>query len=115
MKNELAIINDFREHFNITGRQRGSCLPKLTLKDGTVLSVQASKFNYCCPRESVLDNTLYTEWEIGFPSVEIPEINSYAEDEDDLTNTIYAYVPAKLIQEVIDARGGIVTPSSFLA
>ena len=89
--NNLIIITDFREHFNKTGRTEGGHLPKLTLADGTTLSVQASEFNYSTPRKSILENTLYVEWEIGFPSVEIPEINEYAENPEDYTGTVYGW------------------------
>ena len=108
MKNEITEVIDFREHFNTTGRESSGHLPKLTLKDGTTLSVQASAFNYSTPRKNISDNTLYSEWEIGFPSVEIPEINSYAEDSENYTETVYGWVPYEVIQKLINSRGGIV-------
>ncbi len=82
----------------------------IKLADGTILSVQASEYHYCNPRKNSKNKTYmdYDEFEIGFPSKEIEEITSFAEDYENLTDTVYAYVPYSIIQSVIDKRGGIV-------
>jgi hypothetical protein len=104
----LGITTDFREYFNTTGRMKEGYFPQITLVDGTTLSVQASEYNYCSPRISTSDTKEYWEFEIGFPSVEIPEINEFAEDCSDYTGTVYPYVPYEIIQKLINIRGGIV-------
>lgn len=78
---------------------------KMTLNDGTVMSVQASHFHYCSPR---IDNAdCYDSVEVGFPSCEIAEIMEYAEDPDHPTDTVYGRVPVEILNQVIDSRGGI--------
>ena len=56
------------------------------------LSVQASEFHYCSPRE---DCDYYDEVEIGFPNFSFSDefINNYAEDKDAPQDTVYGYVP----------------------
>lgn len=56
------------------------------------LSIQASEFHYCSPRE---DCDYYNEVEIGFPNFNFSDdfISRYAEDKDKPKDTVYAYVP----------------------
>lgn len=56
------------------------------------LSIQASDFHYCSPRENC---DYYDEVEIGFPNFNFSDdfISKYAEDKDDPQNTVYGYVP----------------------
>ena len=76
-------------------------------KDGFSMSVQASINHYCSPKLNGKNNT-YSSVEIGFPS-EIEELLiEYAENPDKPTKTVYAYVPAKLILDVIEKHGGMV-------
>ena len=75
--------------------------------DGTTLSVQASRFHYCRPRD---DYGPYEAVEVGFPSVEPPE--SWAQyfdgdwENDDRTGSVYGWVPVELVREFIQAHGG---------
>ena len=81
--------------------------PQVECMDGTKLSVQASHFHYSTPRDN---SGPYIEVEVGFPTVEPPE--SWAShfdgdwDNDNRTDSVYAYVPIKLVQEYIEAHGG---------
>lgn len=78
--------------------------PKIVCGDGLVLSVQASDTHYCEPR------TIYGPYcavEIGFPSVEIPEIMEWAESPETPTDTVYGWVPVEVVDAVIAAHGGI--------
>lgn len=80
-------------------------MPKLHCKDGANVSVQASQYHYCTPRE---DKGPYTEVEAGFPSVTPPESwIEYAEDKDDLCGTVYAWLPVALVEEFISIHGGL--------
>ena len=78
--------------------------PHIVCADGFSLSVQASHFHYCSPKEDVGP---YRTVEIGYPSQEIPQLMEYAEDESNPTGTVYAYVPVKIVGEIIDQHGGI--------
>lgn len=90
--------------------EEGSTLgyvPRIVCKDGFSLSVQCHRGNYCCPR--IDGASRYYEVEVGFPS-EIPEfIMGYCDDDTNPTDTVYAYVPTKLVQELIEFHGGIAT------
>lgn len=89
---------------------------RLLLADGTSLSIQAGNGKYCSPRKDpdIADFDFFDEFEIGFPSKEIKEIISYAEDEENLTSTVYGYVPKELIRSLIAARGGVIGYESDL-
>lgn len=91
--------------------------------DGFTLSIQASAYHYCQPRqnffeiekesgsnqfEAVIDYSIYTHFEIGFPSEAEPLLIEYADDISDLTETVYGYVPKELIEKVIAKHGGAV-------
>ena len=81
---------------------------QLKCHDGATVSVQASEFHYCTPRN---DDGPYTHVEAGFPSVTPPA--SWAEYGDSLEPTltadVYGYLPVALIHEFIDAHGGLVS------
>ena len=72
--------------------------------DGFSLSVQASRTHYCQPRNN---NGPYFTFEIGYPSQRPPETwSEYCEDWENPKDTVYAYVPIKLVVELIDLHGG---------
>ena len=78
---------------------------RIVCADGFSMSVQAGESLYSNPR-AVADS--YTEVEIGFPSEKEPIIMDYAEDETNPTETVYAYVPSHLIEDVIKKHGGMI-------
>ena len=84
-------------------------VPKIKCKSGLTLSVQASSFHYCIPREDGAD---YTHVEVGFPSKFPPRSwDEYEEKpfEPSLKqrlkrffrigepDTIYAYIPIEMV------------------
>lgn len=78
---------------------------KITMEDGVSISVQASAYHYSSPRKN---GVRYTHVEVGFPSVEIPELLKYIEDSTgDPTKSVYSYVPASVVLEIIKKHGGI--------
>ena len=77
-------------------------------KDGFKMSVQASEISYCTPRKNGIA-TSYTSVEVGFPTEEEDLLMPYVEDGDRPTETVYAYVPAIVIINVIDKHGGMVS------
>ena len=76
-------------------------------KDGFAMSVQASDFHHCHPKENGIAMN-YSSVEVGFPSKKEDLILDWAEDRDDPTGTVYGYVPASIIIDVIDKHGGMV-------
>lgn len=79
--------------------------PPLICKDGFSISVQASRFNCCEPRED--GDVIYESVELGFPDMEDELIAKYAEDPDDLLHTFYDYVPVAIVNQLIEKHGGI--------
>lgn len=74
--------------------------------DGFTMSVQASRGNYCSPRN---DSGPYDSVEVGFPSSFDVYLHQYAEDPDKPTDTVYGWVPADTVIMCIDAHGGMVS------
>mgnify|MGYP003113697658 CR=1 FL=1 len=73
--------------------------------DGFSVSIQASSVHYSVPRAKA---KAYKACELGFPNEADDLIKEYAEGED-YTNTVYPYVPAKVIQALLEKHGGIVS------
>ena len=78
---------------------------RVICKDGFSLSVQAHDGAYCSPRDN--DAYPYSLVEVGFPSEEPELIMKFCEDSSDPTETVYGYVPVKLVENLIDLHGGI--------
>ena len=76
-------------------------------KDVFTMSVQANSGAYCEPRVS--DASRYNSVEIGFPSEEEPLIMEWAENPDSPTETVYGWVPAYIVRDVIKKHGGMVS------
>lgn len=75
--------------------------------DGASLSVQASRFHYCFPRNN---EGPYAQVEVGFPSVKPPESwREYCQGDFDAApcDTVYGNVPLTLVAEFIEQHGGI--------
>jgi len=85
--------------FGANNRKRVHCA------DGFIMSVQASKGHYCSPRENA---AVYASVEVGFPSEKEELLMPYAESPEKPTDTVYGWVPAETIMEVIKAHGGMV-------
>ena len=79
---------------------------RVVCADGFSISIQASSYNNCSPRE---DGALaYKSVELGFPSRPCPFIVDYAEEQGNWTGTVYGYVPASLVKKMIAGHGGII-------
>ena len=70
------------------------------------MSVQANHGAYCTPRD---DAGPYESVEVGFPSYPVLELREYAEDPNDLENTVYGRVPLEMVRKIIYVRGGLVS------
>ena len=74
--------------------------------DGFGMSVQANEGAYCEPRNN---DGPYTEVEIGYPSDPEIMIMRWAEDKSKPTDTVYGWVPAGVVKDVIVKHGGAVS------
>ena len=79
--------------------------PKVMCNSGLELSIQASQFHYCTPRNN---EGPWTEVEVGFPSMQVDELLPYMEDlGEGPTESVYPYVPVEIVATVIARHGGI--------
>lgn len=90
------------EHKDIFDRHL-SHVPEIKCADGLRMSVQASAFHYCSPRDS---QGPWHNVEVGLPSRPVAEIASYAETPSAPTETVYGYVPLTKVAEAIVNAGG---------
>ena len=85
-------------------------LPKIICSDGFTMSVQVGSSLYSTPKKVA---KRYSAVEIGFPSEDEPLIEKYAESYYDpdvdfkYTETVYPYVPVKVVNKVLKKHGGI--------
>ena len=85
-------------------------LPHILCTDGFTMSVQVGYSLYSTPKKVA---KRYSNVEIGYPSEHEPLIEEYAECftfeelDIDFTDTIYPYVPVKIVDKVLKKHGGI--------
>jgi hypothetical protein len=81
--------------------------PRIKCVDGFTMSVQGHAGAYSTPRDDFA--VRYCAVEIGFPSGREELIMKYIDggDDTDPTQTVYGYVPIKVVVEVIEKHGGI--------
>ena len=73
--------------------------------DGFTMSVQAHRGAYCSPRSGVGP---FTAVEVGFPNEPEELLMEFAESPSNPTDTVYGWVPAKVILEVVTKHGGMI-------
>ena len=87
-----------------------SKLPHIVCSDGFEMSVQVGYHLYSEPKKVA---KRYSKVEIGYPSEREPLLEEYVElslfDENfvDYTDTVYPYVPVKIVDKVLKKHGGI--------
>ena len=87
-----------------------SRLPHIVCSDGFKMSVQVGFSLYSTPKKVA---KRYSAVEIGFPSEDEPLIEKYAESYYDpdvdfkYTETVYPYVPVRIVDKVLKKHGGI--------
>ena len=74
--------------------------------DGFSMSVQASRYNYSSPRNNTGP---WDSVEVGFPTAYEYCLMPYAEEPDRPTESVYGYVPNKLVRSIIEVHGGLVS------
>ena len=101
-------INEFIKKYRIVKKiipgVTSSHTPHVICKDGFKMSVQVGQSLYSTPKD-VVDN--YEEMEVGYPSEEEYLLAKYAEDGENLCETVYSFVPVNLIDKIIEKHGGI--------
>ncbi len=99
-----SVNNFLKENYN---EDHGVWKPvkRVECADGFSISIQAGFYTYSEPR---CDKAWpYTKVELGFPSEQDHLIDIYAEDPD-TTQTVYGYVPIKVVNKLIKKHGGII-------
>jgi hypothetical protein len=104
---KVKVLNDdpLMKHIMTSSR-----LPKIICSDGFTMSVQVGYSLYSTPKKIA---KRYSAVEIGFPSEPEELIKEYAEfapfddDTTDYTDTVYPYVPVKIVDKVLKKHGGI--------
>ena len=72
--------------------------------DGFSMSVGASELHYCTPRG---DKAPWSSVELGRLSQVEPLLWEYAESKGDWLNTVYGWVPVRLVAAIIELHGGL--------
>lgn len=52
-------------------------------------------------------------YELGFPSSGDSLITPYAEDPENLTGTVYGYVPSEIVQQLFEKHGGLADNTQY--
>ena len=101
-------INEFLQKYRKVKKlipgMTSSHTPHVVCKDGFKMSVQAGQSLYSEPKA---DADSYEEMEVGYPSKEERLLARYAEDGENLCDTVYGYVPCSIIDKIIEKHGGI--------
>jgi hypothetical protein len=79
-------------------------VPKIKCADGFAMSVQASEFHYCAPRDS---EGPWDKVEVGYPSERVDAFMPFIDGSDsEPTDTVYGYVPLKIVAQAVEDHGG---------
>ena len=111
IKNNLKVTNHSRDSL-MNHMLTSTRLPQIVCADGFKMSVQVGFSLYSTPKKVA---KRYSAVEIGFPSEHEPLIEEYAEtfykedgeDVTDYTDTVYPYVPVRIVDKVLKKHGGI--------
>ena len=77
---------------------------RIECADGFSISVQATHGSYCSPRTNIGPWGLV---ECGYPSAHPGDaLMQYAEDPERPLDTVYGYVPIKIVEALIESHGG---------
>lgn len=80
-------------------------VPRCEFNDGYHVSIQAGDGKYSTPR--ITDYPEYDAFELGFPSAPDDLLTEYAEDAKRPTDTVYGYVPVRVLLALCEKHGGI--------
>ena len=102
LKVEVLSEDPLMKHMMTSSR-----LPHIVCSDGFEMSVQVGYSLYSEPKKVA---KRYSAVEIGYPSEREPLIDKYVEsiyEDPDYTDTVYPYVPVKIVNQVLKKHGGI--------
>jgi hypothetical protein len=78
---------------------------RIVCNDGATVSVQAGQWHYSIPRST---SDFFTHVEAGFPTGYVPvSWRRYAENKNNLNETIYPYLPIYLLDHFIMLHDGL--------
>ena len=111
IKNNLKVTNHSRDSL-MNHMLTSTRLPQIVCVDGFKMSVQVGFSLYSTPKKVA---KRYSAVEIVFTSDHEPLIEEYAEtfyqddgeDVTDYTDTVYPYVPVRIVDKVLKKHGGI--------
>lgn len=102
---------DLNEYLERSHRQHdpsdGRMAKRIVCSDDFTMSVQASRYHYCSPRQ---DNSYpYFKVEVGFPSAREETLMEYIDggSESDPVQSVYGYVPVEIVEEIVNRHGGL--------
>lgn len=104
-----SIQKFWRDNHTVTTSDFGGAhtqCKRLTCVDGYNVSAQASEYHYSTPR-AYLDTGRYLAWELGYPTQPDGLLDIYAEDPENLLQTVYGYVPTTVVDALIEKHGGL--------
>ena len=111
IKNNLKVTNLAKSSDPLMNHMLTSTrLPQIVCSDGFKMSVQVGYSLYSEPKKVA---KRYSKVEIGFPSEreslleEYVELSLFDENFVDYTDTVYPYVPVKVVNQVLKKHGGI--------
>ena len=80
-------------------------IPRVKCVDGFEVSIQASHFHYCQPRDSAGP---WTHVELGFPTARVTSLREYRDGPPPDTGTVFGYVPIEKVARLLNRHGGLV-------
>ena len=110
IKNNLKVTYPAEEYSSMKHMMTSSRLPHIVCVDGFEMSVQVGYSLYSEPKKIA---KRYSKVEIGYPSEpeelikEWAEFSLFSDEEPDYTDTVYPYVPVKIVDKVLKKHGGI--------
>jgi len=111
IQKNLKVTHPAEEYSLMDHMLTSSRLPQIHCTDGFSMSVQVGYSLYSTPKKVA---KRYSAVEIGYPSEHEPLIEEYAEftpfneeENPDYTDTVYPYVPVKIVDKVLKKHGGI--------
>jgi hypothetical protein len=110
MERPDIVVSQIQSHFKahaVFSDGDFAMLSEIVCADGFKMSVQASRFHYCHPRETLRSGE-YNAWEIGFPSDGDDFLAPYAGSSGDApTKSVFGWVPTYVVDAIIAKHGGI--------
>lgn len=80
---------------------------RLVCADGFSVSVQMSWASYCKPRRNLACSADYESAELGYPNRTDELLRDYADDPEEDPDTVFPYVPMKVLEQVFQKHGGL--------